>query len=130
MRRYDEIRGAGTRIFPDGKVKYGGDVYVYSTSWRLTVPPFCFYPWTTIAPINRDFSKAVSFRWNPSERRIVRIFIHPTVVRTAREWGLEVLYKMALLCFARGTRQPALVELAHHYARHNQSFRSLGWLDG
>ena len=58
-------------------------------------------------------------------------FIHPTVVRTAREWGLEVLHKMALLCFVRGTRQPALVELAQYHARHNQKFplaELTGWV--
>ena len=68
MRLYDEVRGASTRIFPDGKIEHGEDAYVYSSSWRMTLPPFCFYPWTTVAPINRDFSKAISFRWNREDR--------------------------------------------------------------
>jgi hypothetical protein len=107
MRLYDQVLGTGTRIFPDGKVKHGEDVYVYSTSWRVTLPPFCFYPWTTVAPVNRDFSKAVSFRWNRTERRMLAFFIHSEVIRSVREWGLQPLYKLALLCFVHGSRQPA-----------------------
>ncbi len=131
MRLYDQVSGAGTRIFPDGKVERGEDVYVYSTSWRLTLPPFCFYPWTTVAPVNRDFTKAAPFRWNLSECRTLPIFIHPTVVRSAREWGLQVLYRLALLCLVRGTRQPALIELAQWHALHERKFPLsglVGWV--
>jgi hypothetical protein len=76
MRLYDEVRGAGARIFPDGKVKQGEDVYIYSTSWRMTLPPFCFYPWTTVAPINRDFSKS-SILPMEAKRAWNACFFHP-----------------------------------------------------
>jgi hypothetical protein len=122
MRLYDEVKGAGTRIFPDGKVKYGEDVYVYSSSWRMTVPPFCFYPWTTVVPINRDFSKAISFRWNRDQRNMLGLFLHSEVAKTVRQWGLEPLYKLALLCFARGGGQPAVMNLAQWHARHDRAF--------
>jgi hypothetical protein len=122
MRRYDEILGAGTRIFPDGKIKHGEDVYVYSTSWRMTLPPFCFYPWTTIAPVSRDFSKAISFRWNRAERGMLAFFIHSEVIKTVRQSGLEVLYRLALLCYVRGSRQPALLEMARWHKGHERPF--------
>ena len=117
-----KVVGAGTRIFPDGRVKHGEDVYVYSTSWRVTLPPFCFYPWTTVAPLDRDFSRAVSFRWNRTERRMLPLFLHSEVGRTVPEWGLQVLYKLALLCFVRGGRQPVLLEIASWHAQHERKF--------
>jgi len=123
MRRYDEVKGAGARILPDGKIKYGEDVYVYSSSWRMTVPPFCFYPWTTVAPINRDFSKAISFRWNRDQRKMLGLFLHSEVVKTVRKWGLKPLHKLALLCFAHGGGgQPAVMNLAQWHARHDRAF--------
>ena len=126
MRRYDKVVGAGTRIFPDGKVEHGDDVYVYSTSWRVTLPPFCFYPWTTVAPADRDFTKAVSFRWNRTERAMLAFVIHPEVIRTVRKIGLQALYRLALLCFVRGSRQSALQELAQWHTNHKREFPLAG----
>jgi hypothetical protein len=113
MRRYDEVKGTSARIFPDGKVKQDGHVYVYSTSWRVAVPPFCFYPWTTVAPINRDFSKAISFRWNRSDRNALGLWLHGHVVRVVRQWGLQPLYKLSLLSFVNGKGHAALVMKTH-----------------
>ena len=122
MRRYDEVKGAGARIFPDGKVKQGEHVYVYSTSWRVAVPPFCFYPWTTVAPINRDFSKAISFRWNRSDRNALGLWLHGHVVRVVRQWGLQPVYKLSLLCFVNGKGHAALMSLAKWHASNEQPF--------
>jgi len=88
----------------------------------MTLPPFCFYPWTTVAPINRDFSKAISFRWNRSERRMLGLFIHPEVVRIVRKWGLSSLYKLSLLCFVHGKGQAAVMNIAQWHARHGRTF--------
>src|SRR5437899_5116644 len=121
MRLYDKVSGAGARIFPDGKVTPGENAYVYSTNWRMTLPPFCFYPWTTVAPINRDFSKAISFRWNRSERGML-IFLHSEVVRIVREWGLQPLYKLSLLSFVHGKGQAALMNIGQWHACDERTF--------
>jgi hypothetical protein len=122
MRLFNEVLSAGALIFADGKVKDGEHVYVYSTSWQMAPPPSCFYPWTTVAPMNRDFSKAISFQWNRDRRWMLLPFLHPEVVGIVRKWRLERLYKLALLSFARGGGQRALMDLAQWHERFSRTF--------
>jgi hypothetical protein len=79
----------------------GDDCYVYSTSYRFCFP-YTFSPATTVAPINRDFSRAISFLWNRRDRDLLGLLLHTSLCKAVEEWSLFRLYRLSLLAWARG----------------------------
>jgi len=78
---------------------YEKDCYVYSSSYRFCIP-FSFAPSTTVGPMNLDFSKAVNILWNRKDRNLLPLLLHHKVCEAARNYGLDRLYRLAVLAFA------------------------------
>jgi hypothetical protein len=57
-----------------------GGCYIYSTSHRFCFP-FTFAPFTTVGPLDRDFSKAISIMWNRKDRGQLRA-LHDYLMRS------------------------------------------------
>ena len=76
------------------------DCYVYSTSYTFAFP-FTFAPFTTVAPMDRDFSKAISLMWNGKDRYLL-VPLHTSVCKAVEEWTLFQLYRLSVLAWARG----------------------------
>jgi hypothetical protein len=76
---------------------FSGESFVYSVSRRFSLP-FIFFPCTTVAPMNRDFSKAVSFMWKREERGWLAK-LHYETLATVMEVRLERLRWLAVLVF-------------------------------
>jgi hypothetical protein len=76
---------------------FSDEAYVYSISYRFWIPSM-FAPCTTVAPMNRDFSKAVSFTWKRKERRWLAK-LHYELLATVMEVHLEELRWLAVLAF-------------------------------
>jgi hypothetical protein len=77
---------------------FGPSWYVYSTSYTFNVL-FPGIPATTVAPTERDFSKAISFLWKREQRAQLRT-IHDEVYSAVLTWGLEKLYNLSVLAMA------------------------------
>jgi hypothetical protein len=71
--------------------------YVYSTSHRFCFP-FTFAPFTTVGPLDGDFSKAISFMWHRKSRRHLED-LHHEVMQAATEHKLIRLYRLSVLAF-------------------------------
>jgi hypothetical protein len=74
-----------------------GDSYVYSVSYRLWISSV-FAPCTTVAPMNRDASKAVAFIWKRKERGWLAK-LHYETLAAVMEAGLKQLRWLAVLAF-------------------------------
>ena len=74
------------------------DCSVYSTSYRFCLP-FTFAPSTTAAPLNRDFTRAVSFMWHRKDRRLLSQ-LHGEICEVVANGGLKRLHRLATLTFA------------------------------
>jgi hypothetical protein len=81
------------------EIIYDKDCYVYSTSYRFCISQFAFAPSTTVGPMNLDFSRAVNITWNRKDRNRLPL-LHHEVCEAARIWGLDQLYRLAVLAFA------------------------------
>ena len=73
------------------------DSYTYSTSYRFCFP-FTFAPFTTVGPLNGDFSKAISFMWHRKSRQHLED-LHHEVMQAATEHKLVRLYRFSVLAF-------------------------------
>src|SRR5262249_6234626 len=76
------------------------NAYVYSTSHTFCFP-FRFMPLTTVAPINQDFSRAVSFMWQPPARHFLPQ-LHQDVYDAVQSYGLDWFYTASVRAFALG----------------------------
>jgi hypothetical protein len=76
---------------------YEKDCYIYSTSYTFSIL-FPFAPLTTVAPLNLDWNRAVSIMWNRKERDFLPA-LHEAVYKAVSNWGLDPLYRLALLAF-------------------------------
>jgi len=78
------------------------DSYTYSTSYRFCFP-FTLAPFTTVGPLNGDFSKAISFMWHRKSRQHLED-LHHEVMQAATEHKLVRLYRFSVLaCTFRDT---------------------------
>ena len=76
--------------------------YVYSTSHRFCFP-FTFAPFTTVGPLDRDFSKAISIMWNREDRPQLRA-LHDDLMNSLVGHKLQRLHDMSVMAFAfKGT---------------------------
>ena len=105
-----------------------GESYVYSVSRRLSLP-WPFWPCTTVAPMNQDFSKAVAFMWKREERGWLAK-LHYETLATVMEVGLERLRWLAVLGFVFHGRKygnedtsVAALKLLHDYTLPNAEER-------
>ena len=103
-------------------IAYSQDCYVYSTSYRFRFP-FTFAPCTTVAPINRDFSRAVSFLWNRKDRHLLPL-LHLALYEAVQKWGLDRLYRLSVLAFTwrGGSPRVALKILAEGAKQSGDQF--------
>src|SRR5262249_28748972 len=84
--------------------------YVYSTSYRFClVFPYAFSPATTAAPIDRDFTKAISFMWHRRDRGSLSL-LHAAVVKAVEEWSMFRPYQLSVLAWSLGGRGPRSIE--------------------
>ena len=76
--------------------------YVYSTSYRFClVFPYAFSPATTAAPIDRDFTKAISFMWQRRDRGSLSL-LHASVYKAVEEWSMFRLHRLLVLAWTLG----------------------------
>ena len=76
--------------------------YIYSTSRRICFP-FTFAPFTTVGPLDSDFSKAISIMWNRKDRRQLRA-LHDDLMKSLIGHRLQCLHDMSVMAFAfKGT---------------------------
>ena len=76
--------------------------YIYSTSRRICFP-FTFAPFTTVRPLDSDFSKAISIMWNRKDRRQLRA-LHDDLMKSLIGHRLQCLHDMSVMAFAfKGT---------------------------
>jgi hypothetical protein len=76
--------------------------YIYSTSHRFCFP-FTFAPFTTVGPLDRDFSKAISIMWNRKDRGQLRA-LHDDLMNSLIGHRLQRLHEMSVMAFAfKGT---------------------------
>jgi hypothetical protein len=76
--------------------------YIYSTSYRFCFP-FTFAPFTTVGPLDGDYTKAVSIMWNRKDRRQLRT-LHEGLMVSLIGHRLERLHEMSVIAFAfKGT---------------------------
>ncbi len=76
--------------------------YIYSTSHRFCFP-FTFAPFTTVGPLDRDFSKAISIMWNRKDRPQLRA-LHDDLMNSLIGHKLQRLHEMSVMAFAfKGT---------------------------
>ena len=76
--------------------------YIYSTSNRFCLP-FTFAPFTTVGPMDRDFSKAISIMWNRKDRPQLRA-LHDDLMNSLMGHRLQRLHEMSVMAFAfKGT---------------------------
>src|SRR5205809_6316956 len=103
-------------------ISYKENCYVYSTSYRFCFP-FTFVPSTTVAPVNRDLSRAVSFMWNRKDRDLL-LFLHQEVERAVEKWGLDEIYRLAVTTFAYpdGAPRMGLEKLAEGFRVNGEEF--------
>ena len=50
--------------------------------------------------MNLDFSKAVNILWNRKDRNLLPLLLHHKLCEAARNYGLDRLYRLAVLAFA------------------------------
>ena len=72
--------------------------YIYSTSHRFCFP-FTFAPFTTVGPLDHDFSKAVSIMWNRKDRSQLRA-LHDDLMTSLIGHRLQRLHDMSVIAFA------------------------------
>ena len=70
--------------------------YVYSTSYR-----FCFSLAYAVAPIERDFTKAISFMWQRHDRASLGL-LHTSLCNAVEEWSMFRLHRLSVLAWALG----------------------------
>src|SRR5438067_3635346 len=76
--------------------------YIYSTSHRFCFP-FTFAPFTTVRPLDHDFSKAISIMWNRKDRPQLRK-LHDDLMNSLVGHRLQRLHEMSVIAFAfKGT---------------------------
>ena len=72
--------------------------YIYSTSHRFCFP-FTFAPFTTVEPLDHNFSKAVSIMWNRKDRSQLRA-LHDDLMTSLIGHRLQRLHDMSVIAFA------------------------------
>ena len=76
--------------------------YVYSTSYRFCFSfAYAFSPATTAAPIDRDFTKAISFMWQRRDRPLLSQ-LHTSLCKAVEEWSMFRLHRLSVLAWALG----------------------------
>jgi len=76
--------------------------YIYSTSHRFCFP-FTFAPFTTVEPLDRDFSKAISIMWNRKDRSQLKA-LHDDLMASLIGHKLQRLHEMSVWAFTfKGT---------------------------
>jgi hypothetical protein len=76
--------------------------YIYSTSYRFCFP-FTFAPFTTVGPLDGDFSNAISIMWNRRDRRQLRT-LHYDLMDSLTGHRLHRLHEMSVTVYAfKGT---------------------------
>jgi hypothetical protein len=83
--------------------------YVYSTSYRFCFSfAYAFSPATTAAPIDRDFTKAISFMWQRHDRGSLGL-LHTSLCKAVEEWSMFQLHRLSVLAWALGGGGPRSV---------------------
>jgi hypothetical protein len=72
--------------------------YIYSTSHRFCFP-FTFAPFTTVRPLDSDFSKAISIMWNRKDRPQLKA-LHDDLMSSLIGHRPQRLHDMSVIVFA------------------------------